>query len=90
MTDDSEETLFEFPCEFPLKVIGRHCDDLEDHVCAIVRRHVPDLDRGLVSSRSSREGKYLAITLTFTAESKAQLDALYRDLGSQDGVVMVL
>lgn len=84
------ETLFEFPCSFPLKVIGRGVDGFEDLVLPIVRRHVPDLDEDAVTSRPSRAGRYLALTITFIAESKEQLDALYCDLGAHERVVMVL
>jgi putative lipoic acid-binding regulatory protein len=86
----SEGSLFEFPCSFPLKAIGRAGDDFEALVVAIVRRHVPAWDACAVTSRPSRAGKYLAVTVTFTAESQAQLDALYRELSAHERVVMVL
>ena len=86
----SEGSLFEFPCSFPLKAIGRAGDDFEALVVSIVRRHVPGLDGGAVTSRPSRAGKYLAVTVTFTAASQAQLDALYRELSAHERVMMVL
>ena len=56
----------------------------------IVRRHVPDLPEDASHSRLSRGGKYLAVTVTFVAESREQLDALYRELSAHPRVVMLL
>ncbi len=87
----TEDSLLEFPCEFPLKAIGREPETFEAFVVEIVRKHVPALDASLTTSRLSNGGKYLAVTVTFTAESKAQLDALYTELGShKQRVVMLL
>ena len=38
----------------------------------------------------SANGKYLAVTVTFTATSQEQLDALYRELSQHSRVVMLL
>jgi len=85
-----EDTLLEFPCEFPLKAIGRGPEDFEAFVVEIVRRHAPDLEADATTSRLSSGGKYLAVTVTFTAESQAQLDALYGELSRHERVVMLL
>ena len=84
------ETNFEFPCEFPLKVMGKNGPEFEAEVLAIVRKHVPDLGEGAVKARPSKGDKWLSITVTFTAQSKAQLDALYLELNGSDQVVMTL
>ncbi|MDQ6969932.1 MAG: DUF493 domain-containing protein, partial [Mariprofundus sp.] len=76
----SAETLLEFPCQFPLKVMGNNHADFEQAVLTIVRQHVPDLAERAVQSKPSRTGKYLAVTITFTATSKTQLNQIYRDL----------
>jgi len=80
----------EFPVEFPLKAIGTGAGDFEAVVLEIVQRHVPDLPAEAASTRLSGGGKYLAVTVTFTASSRAQLDALYRELSSHPRVVMLL
>ncbi len=85
----SAETLFEFPCSFPLKVIGENADDFEALVAAIARRHAPESAEWAVRSRASKAGKYLAVTITFTAESMEQLNALYRELGDHERVLIV-
>lgn len=86
------ESVLKFPCEFPLKIIGDHSleDDFEVFVLPIVVRHVPYLDQGQVTRRLSSEGKYLAVTVTFIAESRRQLDDLYRELSSHKRVRMLL
>ena len=82
------ESYLEFPAEFPLKAIGTG-DDFEAWVVEVVRKHVPDLGQQPTTSRSSSAGKYLAVTVTFTARNQAQLDDIYREL-SQDPRVRLL
>jgi putative lipoic acid-binding regulatory protein len=79
-----------FPCEFPLKAFGKNTDDFETLIVTIVWRHVPDLDVSAVSSRTSGSDAYRAVTATFMARSREQLDALYTELSSHEQVLMVL
>ncbi len=90
MSDDIKETLLEFPCEFPIKAIGKQRDDLDALVFSLVRKHAPDLSERAVRSRPSSKGNYCAITVTFTATSQAQLDAIYCDLSNCEHITMVL
>jgi len=87
---NNEETLLEFPCEFSIKTMGKSDPHFEKEVTEIVLKHVPDLYDGAVSSRPSKGGKWIAVTITITATSKAQLDAIYIDLSSFNKVVMSL
>jgi len=87
---DVPETVFEFPCQFPIKVIGKDQDDFEAFVLEIVRRHVSNLEDGAVAARPSSGGKYISITVTFMAESREQLDNIYRELSSHKRVLMLL
>jgi putative lipoic acid-binding regulatory protein len=80
----------EFPCTFPIKVIGTGVADFERIVLEIVPRHVPAWAMGEVESRPSGAGTYLAVTVTFTATSQEQIDGLYRELSAHERVVMVL
>jgi putative lipoic acid-binding regulatory protein len=89
MTDPAKP-LLEFPCAFPLKVIGKDADDFERFVLSLLARHVPPAAMGEVSSRPSGAGTYVAVTATFTATSQAQLDDIYRDLGAQARVLIAL
>lgn len=90
MENEVDNKGLKFPTSFPLKVIGRNEDDFETYVVRLVARHVPYLDGGEVSSRASSQGKYLSVTLTFIAESRAQVDAIYMDLTASQRVVFVL
>ncbi len=85
-----EETLLEFPCEFPIKIMGLTRDDFAQTILEIVRRHAPDFDGATMEMRSSSGAKYLSLTCTIHATSKAQLDALYRELSKHEMVKIVL
>ena len=85
-----EETLFEFPCAFPIKVMGLAHDALAQAVLEVVRRHAPDFDGASMEMRASSTGKYLSLTCTIQAQSKRQLDALYRELSAHPLVKIVL
>ncbi|MFQ5519545.1 MAG: YbeD family protein [Mariprofundus sp.] len=86
----SEETLLEFPCQFPAKVMGTNSAHFENEMVMITRQYVPDLGEAAVQSKPSRTGKYLSVTITFTATSKAQIDNLYRALNAHPDVKMML
>lgn len=83
------ETLFEFPCRFPVKVMGDAHPELMDAVESCVAEHL-DTDDAVIERRASRGGRYVGITITFTATSQKQLDAFYRSLGRCDRVRMIL
>jgi putative lipoic acid-binding regulatory protein len=87
---ERRKLLLEFPTEFPLKAIGTGPDDFEALVLDIVRKHVPGLPEGAATTRPSGAGNYLAVTVTFIAESQEQLDAIYMDLTAQPRVKMLL
>jgi len=84
------ESLLTFPCEFPIKVVGIHSDDFEASIVVIARKHIAKLGEGAIRSKGSKNGKYLSITITFQAESRQQLDDLYRELTACEHVKMVL
>ena len=79
-----------FPCEFPIKVMGRKQPRFVQAVTGIVRKHAPDFDAATVEMRPSRQGKYLSVTCIVRATSREQLDALYQELCDHPAVVMVL
>ena len=89
-TAQPSATLFEFPCDFPLKVMGFAADDFDALVVAIVRKHVDDLREGAITAKQSRNGKYVSITVTIQAQSQAQLDGIYTELCRHERVLMVL
>jgi putative lipoic acid-binding regulatory protein len=81
---------FVFPCAFSIKAMGLAAPDFDALVVEIVRRHVGELGEGAVQVRPSSGGKYHAVTVRFEAESRAQLDALYRELSGHPRVLMSL
>lgn len=87
---DEPESLFTFPCVFPLKVMGRREDGYAQAVAEIVMRHAPDFRPETIEMRTSRNGRYLSLTVTINARSREQLDRLYSELSSHPMVMMVL
>ncbi|MDH3713231.1 MAG: DUF493 domain-containing protein [Gammaproteobacteria bacterium] len=85
-----DDTLFDFPCDFPIKAMGQASAGFEAVVLEIVQRHAPDLGEGAVRTRPSRNGRYLAITITIRARNKQQLDAIYAELSAHSDVLMAL
>lgn len=88
MTGD--DSLLEFPCDFPIKAMGKSEDNFDALVVGIVRKHCPDLLEGAVKSRLSRKGNYVSVTVTIQAESRSQLDRIYMDLSAHEKVLMAL
>jgi putative lipoic acid-binding regulatory protein len=82
------DTLFEFPCKFPIKAMGRSIIGIEASIVDIVRRHTEEIDIVSVRTRLSSGARYIGVTITITARSKAQLDAIYMDLTAHPDVLM--
>lgn len=81
---------FAFPCEYAIKAMGLAEPGFDALVVELVRRHCPDIREGAISRRDSRNGKYVSITVTITAESLGQLDAIYGELTAHEKVLMRL
>lgn len=86
----SDETLLEFPCDFPIKMMGR--DTPEFHVTAreLVEKHTGPLDDSAIQSAVSRKGRFVSITVTVSAQSQQQLDDIYREVTDNEDVLMAL
>ena len=84
------ESLIEYPCDFPLKILGHAQPGFAQAVLTVVKRHAPDFDDASLEMKSSKKGKYLSVTCVIRATSRAQLDALYQELCDQPSIVMVL
>ena len=85
-----QESLIEYPTDFPIKIMGRRQPRLVQSIVEVVQRHAPDFDASTVEMRTSNKNNYLSVTCTLRATSREQLDALYRDLCDHPSVVMVL
>jgi hypothetical protein len=87
---ENNDTLLEFPCDFPIKIMGASSEGFAQSMVEIVLRHAPDFDAARVEMRASSGGKYLSLTCTVRATSKPQLDDLYRELTAHPLVKVVL
>ena len=90
MPDQEIQAALAFPCDFPIKVLGRRQAGFAQAIVDIARRHAPDFDAATIEMRASREATYLSLTLTIHATSRGQLDELYRELCDHPMVTMVL
>ena len=85
-----EPPKIEFPCEYPIKVIGRSGDDFTTLVLAAVQPHCEPIDRKTVLAKPSKKGTFTSVNLTIIATGKAQIDAIYADLKATGRVTTVL
>jgi uncharacterized protein len=85
-----EDSLIEYPCDFPIKVFGQSQQGFAQAVMEVVVRHDPDFQAGTMQMKSSSRARYISLTCTVRATSREQLDALYQDLCDHPKVVMVL
>ncbi len=86
----AQVSALEFPCVFPIKIMGRTRDGFAQAIVEIVQRHAPDFVAATLEMRTSSAGNYLSMTATVNATSREQLDDLYRELVAHEMVAMVL
>lgn len=85
-----EESLIEYPCDFPIKVMGAHVEGFAEAVVHVARQFDPGFDAATMEHRPSKGGNYLGLTITVRATSRTQLDELYRTLSTHPMVKIVL
>jgi putative lipoic acid-binding regulatory protein len=85
-----EPSLIEYPCAFPIKVMGSNVAGFVEAVACIAQQFDPGFDATTIEQRASRAGNYLGLTVTVTATDREQLDELYRTLSSHPMVKVVL
>ena len=89
MTTESDE-LFDFPCDFPIKIMGR-CDcELETLVVDIVNKHIEEEAGNNITARPSGKGNFISVTVIIRANSREQLDNIYLELTAREEVLMAL
>lgn len=89
-SDPRKDSLIEYPCRFPIKVMGAMADGFAEALADVARGFDPDFDATTMELRPSKGGNYLGVTITITATSREQLDDLYRALTSHPMVKIVL
>ena len=85
-----QSSALEFPCAFPIKIMGRTQDGFAQAIVEVVQKHAPDFDAAELEMRASKAGNWLSVTATVNATSRDQLDNLYRELVAHPMVKMVL
>ncbi len=94
MTDDKDnlerKSLLEFPCQFPIKIMGRDHAEFYEVARSIVSRHAGDINDDAIHSATSSKGKFVSVTITIDAVSQQQLDSIYEDLSAHDEILVAL
>lgn len=85
-----EESLIEYPSDFPIKVMGATHDAFAPTILEVVCKHDPSFHEGKMETRPSGKGNFTGLTCTVRATSREQLDALYSELSGHPMVKMVL
>lgn len=88
--DPEPESALKFPCAFPIKVMGRQDPGFQAMVLEMISVHVGEIPPERVRARASSNGRFISVTVTVLAESRAQLDAVYRSLTASAQVLLVL
>ena len=86
----TEESAIEFPCEFPIKMMGRNLPEFRITARALVEEHTGSVDDKAVQEALSRNERFVSITVTITATSQQQLDNIYQDVSNHTDVLMAL
>ena len=87
---DDDNITIEFPCDYPIKVVGDAQVDFEKIIVSVIQKHAPDVDLNTVTRRDSAKGNYQSLSVVIVATGKPQLDALFADLKATNIVRMVL
>ena len=90
MNDPDQEKLLVFPCEFPIKVMGRDSEQFRQTAIALVEEHAGKVLDDAIKTSASSKGNFLSITVTITATSQEQLDNIYQALSDHDEILVAL
>jgi putative lipoic acid-binding regulatory protein len=86
----AKESLLEFPCDFPIKIMGKSHPEFAETIVSVVRQFDNEVDPERIETRPSSGGNYTGLTVTVRATSQAQLDDIYRALTGHPMVKVVL
>lgn len=86
----NDETLLEFPCDFPIKMMGRDTPEFRELARELIQKYTGPLDNNAIQSTLSRNGRFVSITATINAQSQQQLDDIYRAISAHEDVLMAL
>ncbi len=86
----SNESIMEFPCEFPIKMMGKDTPEFIAMARSLVEKHAGPLGDDAVKTAQSSNGNFVSVTVTISASSRQQLDDIYEDLTAHEDVLMAL
>lgn len=86
----NDESALTFPCEFPIKMMGRDTPEFRATARALVENHAGAVGDEAIQAALSRNGRFVSVTVTITATSQQQLDDIYRDVSDHEDVLMAL
>ena len=87
---DIEAPKIEFPCRYPLKVVGNAGQDFQGFVIEVLERHAGEITEEHIEINPSRNGRFLSVRVTITATGEEQLQAIFQELKASGRVHMVL
>ena len=90
MSEEPDVPKIEFPCDYPIKVLGRSVEEFEQVVIGVVERHAPGFDQETIVIKASSKGTFTSMTITITATGADQLQALHEELMGTGLVQMVI
>ena len=90
MVQAKDETLLAFPCDFPIKMMGRDEPGFREAAVALVAQHAGAISDDAIRTAMSRKGNFLSITITINAKNQEQLDDIYRDLSKHEEILVAL
>lgn len=90
MAASESDTLLEFPCSFPIKMMGRAVAGFNATAVALIEQHVGKVSTEAVQTSESRNGNFVSVTVTIEAQSQEQLDKIYNDLTSHEEILVAL
>ena len=86
----NDETVMEFPCDFPIKTMGKDSPEFIATARSLIEKHAGPIDDDAVRTAQSSNGNFVSVTVTISASSRQQLDDIYQDLTAHDDVLMAL
>ena len=84
------EPLLNFPCEFPIKIMGKSQYGFHQAVIAIMRKHLQDFENTEINEVESKKRRYCSLTVNARVMSQQHLDVIYMDLTASEWVLMAL
>ena len=87
---NESDTLLQFPCSFPIKMMGRADTEFSDIAVRLIEQHVGIVEENSIQTTQSRNGNFLSVTVTIDAQSQELLDSIYNDLSNHEDILVVL